>query len=388
MHTILIIGGGFGGVRLAQRLSRVSGVHTKLIDPKTYMQYYAANYRLATGGSALETCISYASLLKGKSVEHVKDSVASVDTAAKIAVGVSGSKYSYDTLIVASGSESSFFGIPGADEHSFGIRTADESLKLRTHMTEVFETAKTAAPEEKTALLHFIVIGGGATGVELASELPAYTRKLAGIHGIDASLITIDLIEAMPRVLGLLSEKVSAKVLKRLHSLGVNVFLNRSVIREDTAELVMKDMQMKSKTIIWTAGMKAARVTSSLMGLPLDKRGRIVVDDRMRAQGFENVFAIGDAASTKYSGMAQTAIADADYVAKAIAARVAKKEIAPYVQPLPAYSVPVGSGWAATVYHGITMFGRVGWIMRRAADLRAFLMFLPLKQAWAAFRAG
>ncbi len=388
MHTIVIIGGGFGGVRLAQRLSHVSGVHIKLIDPKTYMQYYAANYRLATGGSALETCISYASLLKGDNVEHVKDAVASVDTAAGVAVGVSGSRYAYDTLVVASGSESSFFGIPGADEHSFGIRTADESLKLRTHMTEVFRAATTATPEEKTALLHFIVIGGGATGVELASELPAYTKKLAKIHGVDPSLITIDLIEAMPRVLGLLSERVSAKVLKRLHALGINVFLNRSVIREETAELVMKDMQMKSKTIIWTAGMKAARVTSSLAGLALDKRGRIVVDDRMHAQGFDNVFAIGDAASTKYSGMAQTAVADADYVAGAIAARVSAKSVAPYAQPMPAYSVPVGTGWAATVYHGITTFGRLGWMMRRAADLRAFLMFLPPKQAWAAFRAG
>ncbi len=388
MHNVLIVGGGFGGIRAAQLLSKNRQLSIRLIDPKSYMEYHAAVYRLVTGRSATETCIPYSELLKGRKVELVKDSVSAIDLTTKTATGVSGSRYSYDSLILAVGSETSYFGIKGVEEHSYGIKTIDEALRLKRHIHDIFSSVKNAKPDEKAPALHIVVIGGGASGVELAGELASYTRTVARKNAVDTSLITIDLIEAMPRVLPQLPENVSKRTLARLRTLGVNVLLNRSVVKEEQDQLFLKDMQMTAKTIVWTAGMKANRLASMVPGITVDKRGRAIVDASLSVTDHNGVYVIGDAAATKFSGMAQTALSDAAYVASAIAAKAAGKKVAAYVQPAPAYSVPVGPRWAATVYHGVQFFGFIGWCMRRAADFRAFASLLPLTAAFRAYIGG
>ncbi len=382
--NILIIGGGFGGVKAAQILGRDRRCAVRLVDPKAYMEYHAATYRLTTGRSALEVCIPYTELLRGSGAEVVKDAVVSIDPAKKQAVGLSASTYDYDELILAIGCESSYFGIQGVEEHAYSINSVDDALKLRRHIHDSFEKAKTTPPEEKVPLLHVAVIGGGASGTELAGEFAAYTRSLAKAHGIDPSLVTIDLIEAMTRVLPGLPEHLSAKAHQRLRELGVNVYLNRSVVREEVDKLFLKDMQMTTKTVVWTAGLKANGMTATIPGLSLDKRGRVLVDDHLRALGVSHVSVIGDVASTKYSGMAQTALADAAYVAKSIRTG---SPVA-YVQPAPAYAVPVGPGYAVVLYHGMSFSGSIGWFLRRAADFRAFLSMLGLAPSIRAFLAG
>lgn len=388
MHRVLIVGGGFGGIKAAQDLSRSPEMSVRLIDPKSFMEYHAAVYRLVTGRSANETCIPYADLLRGTNVELVKDKVVTIDLALKTATGTSGSRYNYDSVILAVGSETSYFGIKGVQEHAYGIKTTDEALRLKRHIHEIFQSAKSLQPQEQSPALYIVVIGGGASGVELSGELASYARTRARKHGIDRSLIRIDLIEAMPRLLPALPERVSRKVLLRLTRLGVNVLLNRSVVREEAGELFLKDMQINSKTIIWTAGMKANRLASLIPGVQTDKRGCAIVDQYLALQGCPDAYVIGDAASTKYAGMAQTAIADAAFVARLIRAKAEGRTLAPYVQPPPAYSVPVGPRWAATVYHGLQFFGSIGWFLRRAADLRAFLSLLPVAAALRTFIAG
>ncbi len=388
MHKILIVGGGFGGIKAAQDLSWNLNFSVRIIDPKTYMEYHAAVYRLVTGRSATETCIPYAALLKNRNVELVKDSVVNIDLAAKTATGASRSRYAYDSLILAVGSETSYFGIKGVQEHAFGIKTIDEALRLKRHIHAVFQSVKSVKSADQAPALHIVVIGGGASGIEIAGELAWYTRSLARKHGVDASLITIDLIEAMPRLLPMFPERVSARVLSRLRYLGVNVLLNRSVVKEEADRLFLKDMQMTARTVIWTAGMKANRLASIVPGVAVDKRGRANVDQFLVIPGFQDAYVIGDAAATKFSGMAQTALADAKYVARFITAKTQGEMIAPYVQPAPAYSVPVGPRYAATVYHGMQFFGGLGWFMRRAADFRAFLSLLPLMEAIRAFLGG
>ncbi len=388
MHNVLIVGGGFGGIRAAQLLSNYNDISVRLIDPKSYMEYHAAVYRLVTGRSAVETCIPYADLLRGKNVELVKDSVVGVDTETRVATGQSGSRYTYDSLILAVGSETSYFGIKGVEEHSFGIKTIEEALRLKRHIHEIFANVQSVQQDKKAPALHIVVIGGGASGVELSGELASYTRALAKKYSVDPSLITIDIIEAMPRLLPMFPERVSRKVVARLRSLGVNILLNRSVIFEETNQLFLKDMKMTAGTVVWTAGMKANRLASMIPHISVDKRGRAIIDQFLSTPTCSNVYVIGDAAATKYSGMAQTALSDAGYVAKYIVAKKAGKILAPYNQPAPAYSVPVGPRWAATVYHGVQFFGFIGWFMRRAADFRAFLSLLPLPAAITAYRGG
>lgn len=380
---VLILGGGFGGVKLAQLLGKNKLFQVRLMDPKSYMEYHAATYRLTTGRSAMEVCIPYTTLLKNTNVEVVRDSAASVDPEKKQVTGTSGSTYAYDVLVVSFGCESSYFGIEGVEQNAFSINSVDDALKLRSHIHDCFENVQTAKQEEKTSLLHVAVIGGGASGVELAGELAWYTKTIAKKHKVDASLVSIDLIEAMPRLLPGLPETLSEKALQRLRTLGVNVYLNRSVVKESLETLFLKDMQMTTKTVVWTAGLKGHRLAAAIPGVTVDKRGRIIVDEALRAVGVPDVYAIGDIASTKYAGMAQTALSDASFVSKHLQSPHVK-----YVQPAPSYAVPVGPGSAVVLYHGMKFSGRIGWFLRRAADARAFLSMMSTVDAFKTFMSG
>jgi NADH:ubiquinone reductase (H+-translocating) len=385
---VLIVGGGFGGVKAAQILSKDKRFHVRLVDPKSFMEYHAATYRMTTGRSAMEVCIPYRDLLKYTETELIRDAITAIDPVKKEATGQSGSVYGYDYLIFGVGCESSYFGIEGVEQNAFSINSVDDALVLRSHIHDLFDKVKVAKPDEKAALLHIAVIGGGASGVELAGELAWYTRMLSRQHAIDASLVSIDLIEAMPRLLPLLPEKLSAYALQRLRTLGVNVYLNRSVVKETIDTLFLKDMQMTTKTVVWTAGLKGNRLAASIPGLALDKRGRIVVDGFLRPAGTDGMYVIGDVASTKYSGMAQTALADAAYAASAILAEADSRKVPPYTQPAPAYAVPVGPGAAVVLWHGLQFTGSVGWFLRRAADMRAFLSMLKPLDAIRTFLSG
>lgn len=390
MRTILIVGGGFGGIKAAQELSKSSVPDTRirLIDPKLYLEYHAAVYRLVTGRSPAEVCIPYADLLSGTSVEHVRDAVASIDLNAKIAIGSSGSRYAYDTLILAVGGETSYFGIEGVERHSYCLGSVEQAIALKNHVHAAFAAAKTLPRDKQASLLHFVVIGGGASGVEMAGALAVYAKRLSREHDIDPSRIKIDLVEALPRLLSTMPEKVSRKVEKRLRRLGVNLLLNQSVVKRGAEELFLKDTRINTKTVVWTAGVKASALLSTIEGMPLDKRGRVLVDATLRIPGRPDVFVIGDAAATTYAGMAQTALADAAYVSKAIRLERNGSSAPAYRQPAPAYAVPAGPGWAAVQYHGFLFFGRIGWMLRRAADFRAFLSLLPLPAALRAYRGG
>ena len=388
-HKVLIVGGGFGGVKAAQILGRDPKFSVQMIDPKSFMEYHAAVYRLATGRSPGEVCVPYSALLKGTSVEHCRATIVDIDQSKKRVTDSSGGVYSYDTLILATGCEAAFFGIVGIEEHAFGIDGVQNALKLKRHIHDAFEHAKNASDKsEQVKALHIVVVGGGASGVELAGEFASYTKALARQHGVDPSLVTVDLIEAMPRVLPGLPESLSKAAEGRLRSLGVNMYLNRSVIREESDSLFLKDMEITTKTVVWTAGLKANRLATTIKGATLDKRGRCMVDGYLRMQGVNDIYAIGDTASTTHSGMAQTALSDARYVCSHLQAILKGKEPKLYTQSAPAYAVPVGPLYAVVLYHGIRATGFLGWVLRRAADLRAFLNLMPLQHAITAFLAG
>ncbi len=387
---ILIVGGGFGGVRAALDLS-AKNVDAKitLIDGRSYLEYYAALYRVVAGRSPTEVCVPYARIFKGKNVEVVKDVVNGVDLAHRVVRGESGAHYGYDYLVLAVGSETAYFGIPGMQELSYGMKSAHEALELKRHLHEVFNEARTARDSsERSQAAHIVVIGAGPSGVELAGELAVYARKLAKQHGISPSLVSIDLVEAMSRVLPTLEQEMSDRVLQRLHALGVNVLLGRSVTKEEAEQVYLKDMQMKTKTVVWTAGVKANSMLAKIEGLQLDRRGRAEVDEHRRAKFHPEVFVIGDAAASQYSGTAQTAVRDGGYVADAISRDLQGEPLVPCENHPSAFAIPVGPGWAAVAFGPLRVYGRLGWWMRRAADLKVFLSMLSPFEAVRAWMSG
>ena len=388
--SILIIGGGFGGIQAALSLARkkIPAAGIRLIDPKSYFEYHAALYRFATGSSPMEACIPYRDIFEGSGIDVVEDSAAKIDLTEKVVTGASGSHYHFDTLILALGSVTTTFGIEGIEQHSYGMKSATEAIRLKLHIESAFNEATLADIERKKTLLHLVVVGGGATGVELAGELASYTRMLALRHRLDLSLVQIDLIEATERILGNLPPRVSALVEKRLRSLGVNVITGKSLMKEDAAGIALKDGNVKTSTVVWTAGVRANPLLQNTIGLTVDRKGRVEVDEKLQAKGQRNVFILGDAAVTKFSGMAQTAIGDGRFVADVIEAGILKSDMPAYRQVPPFYSVPVGRKWAMWCRGDTVIAGYAGWILRRLADFRVYRNFLPFWKAVRALRCG
>ncbi|MDQ5971663.1 MAG: Pyr redox 2 protein [Patescibacteria group bacterium] len=384
-QKVIIVGGGFAGIRCALDLAKKNLPNKKivLISNKTYFEYYPRIYRVVTGESPLEVCIPLEEIFKNKNVEIILDEITGVDLKQNTITGSSGSTYHYNEIVLALGSETVYFNIEGVKERSYGFKSINEALNLKKHLHKVFDIYLSSKKEDVVASLHIVVVGGGPSGVELVGELTRYMPHLANLHGIDNNFVTIDMIEASSRLVPTLPEGVSARIHNKLHSLGVNIFLNRSVEKEDIDQILTKDMSMKSNTLIWTAGSKTNHFYGMIPGLNLHRNGRVIIDEYLHAEGFENVYIIGDAANTKYAGLAQTAIYDGTYMANVIASKSANKKLPVYIPQKVSYAVPVGRRWAAVSMGPLQIYGLLGYLIREIADLKFFLSILPWNKALA-----
>lgn len=388
---VVIVGGGFGGVTAALVLARarVPGLKIVVVSDKPHLEYTSALYRLVTGRSPLEVCIPLRDVFEGLQVEVDEDVIDNIELDQNLCWGKSGSRYRYDYLVIAVGSETSYYNTPGLRELAFGFKSINEALALKRHLHEVFsECARTKDKGAQVCQSHFVIVGGGATGTEVAGELAVYAKKLAKMHGVDESLVTIDVIQSPNRVMPLLPEDMSRVIEKRLRSLGANVYLNRRVVKEDVENVYMKDMEMKAKTLIWTAGVQSHWLLKQTKGLEVDDKGRMVVDRYLRSKGHKNVFGVGDVVASEYAGMAQTANDHGKAVGKNILRELRGEKLLEHKDKKPIYAIPVGPGWAAVLWGERRFYGLMGWTLRRLADLRFFMSILPLMKAIAAWRYG
>jgi len=394
-HTIVVVGAGFAGVRAAQNLSkkRLPKTRVILLSNKHHFEYYPALYKVVTGRSPLEVCIPLSEIFPNNRVEVIIDEAESFDIGGKKVIGKSGSAYQYEYLILALGSETVYFDIPGLKENSFGFKSINEALRLKNHLHSLFDKHAGLSPSELEENFHIAVVGGGASGVELSAELARYAKELAKRHEMDSVPMKITLIEAAPQLVPMLPEKVSAKISARLKKLGIVVMANEAVTEENHDALFMKDGQKKdgtmpTKTVIWTSGVKPNHLYGTIAGIEMEKNGRVVVKETLEARGVPNVFILGDAADTKYSGMAQTALYDGAFVADAIARRISGKKIISYHPHKAAYSIPVGRGWALFMTGPLAFYGCIPYLIRQFIDLSFFFSILPCMAAIRAFKNG
>ncbi len=388
-HRIVIVGGGFGGIRVALELSKFGGeFDITLINDKPHFEYHAALYRVVTGRSPLEVCIPLSTIFANSPVRLVEDTIGTIYPKTKQLLGQDGAKYQYDSLVLALGSETAFFNIPGLREHSFTLKSIDDALRLKRHLHEVFIDAAVGLKNGQRRPIHIVLVGGGPTGVELSGELAIYARKMARRHQLDPNTVIIDLFESADRLLGMLDKKVSELAFRRLHRLGVNIFLNTPILEHRIEAAYLADMKLKTKTLIWTAGVTTNRLITKIKSLILDRTGRVLVDLSMQAKGAHDLYVIGDAAASVYSGMAQTAIYDGAFVAECLRRKLHGRPPAAYRPRQPVSAIPIGPGWAAVVTKIGVIDGRLGWWLRRAADWRYFASILPLPKALLAFTDG
>ncbi|MEK7535113.1 MAG: FAD-dependent oxidoreductase [Patescibacteria group bacterium] len=388
-HRVVIVGGGFGGIRAAQQLAHHSDeFDITLISDKPHFEYHAALYRVVTGRSPLEVCIPLSTIFENSPVKVVEDTIQTVYPKTKQILGKDGSKYLYDSLILALGSENAYLNVPGLKEHSFTLRSINDALRLKEHIHEVFINTAISLKNGQRQPIHIVLVGGGPTGVELSGELAIYARRMAERHRLDPNTIIIDLFESGDRLLAMLDKKVSEMAFERLHHLGVNIFLNTPILENRIEAAYLADMKLKTKTLVWTAGVTTNELYSKIKGLSFNTMGRVLVDLSMQAKGTSNLYVIGDAAASIYSGMAQTAFYDGVFVAECLRRKLHGRPMATYKPHKPISAIPIGPGWAIGITTIGVFRGKLGWILRRMADLRFFNSILPLKKALMAFFDG
>lgn len=387
---VIVVGGGFAGIETARQIAfrSSSSVQVTLISNKSYFEYYPGLYRVVTGSSPIEVAIPLEEMLPSN-VEVLIDTVISVNVDQKKIVCKETGEYTADYLVLALGSETTYFDVPGLDTMSFGFKSIKEANRLKEHIVNLFKTHAHPSQSELISHFHIVVVGGGPSGVEVAGDLAIFLKKIAKLTEVDPSFITIDLIESNPRVVPQLPPEASAKILAQLRKLGVNIFLNRKLEREEVEHVFMNDMSLKAKTVIWTAGTRLNQLYSSISGLEFAQNRRVVVDDYMQAHGHKNVYIVGDAANTKYSGLAQTAIYDGGFVAKQILGQIrgsTKRKI--YIPKKVAFSIPVGDNWGVFVDGPIKIYGYTAYLIRHAIDFIYFAGIVAPLKFFSLFKEG
>jgi NADH dehydrogenase len=374
--NITVVGGGFGGVKAALELAKNKRARITLITDKPDFQYYPALYGTATGKSHLQSWVPLGEIFaRFSNVNIIIDSVTKIDKDKHTLQSESGTVYTYHRLILALGSVTTYFGIEGLDTYSYGIKSYDEIRRLQQHLLEEFSKPHGADK-------HFLIIGGGPTGVELASSLGAYLKELKIHFKQPEPRISINLIEATPRVLPRMSEKASKLVAARLKKLGVHVETNKKVEAETADALIVSGRPIKSHTVIWTSGVaNNPFFKANADQFKLSPNGKVIVDAHLRAS--KDIYVIGDNAFTQFSGLAQTALRDGVFVAKHILKESNKK----YKAKMPPVVVPVGEGWAIFEYKKIRFGGWLGALIRQAADFVGYKDILPFGQALGVWRA-
>ncbi|MFZ1360976.1 MAG: NAD(P)/FAD-dependent oxidoreductase [Candidatus Saccharimonadales bacterium] len=377
---VTIVGGGFGGVKTALVLAKQRNMQVTLISDRPDFQYYPALYGAATGHSKRQAWIPLGEIFGDvRNVQVYIDTITSIDKDAKELTASSGKVYEYDHCVLALGSVTTYFGIKGLDEFAHGIKSAEEITRLKEHLY-------TQMGEQRTIDKNYVIIGGGPTGVELAATLGSYLERLRVYYKLPQSKIRVTLVEASPRLLPRMSETTSRRVKKRLEKLGVKIETNKVVQSENADTLMVSDRPIKSQTVIWTSGVaNNPFYKANEQQFEFSKNGKIVVDEYMRAG--KNLYVIGDNAFTPYSGLAQIALHDAQFVADNLIRHQEQRTLRAYHAVMPPVVVPVGENWAAFEWRKLRLYGYLASLLRRAADVIGYSDILPLGHALNVFQS-
>lgn len=299
-QRVVIIGGGFAGIALAKKL-RNQKLQVVLLDKHNYHTFQPLLYQVATGGLEAGS-IAYPIR---KVIQQYKDfyfrltSVKEIDTENQKIISEIGDLH-YDYLVIATGSKTNYFGNKEIERNSMSMKTIPQSLNIRSLILENFEQAvliKDAT--ERNALMNFVLVGGGPTGVELAGALAEMKKAILqkDYPDLDIDKMQINLIQSGDRILNTMSEKSSAAAEKFLLKLGVKIWKNVRVSNYDGRIInTNSDLTFDAATVIWTAGVQGAKVAGLDAASFIEKVDRIRVNEFSQVAGYENVFAIGDIA--------------------------------------------------------------------------------------------
>lgn len=297
---VVIIGAGFGGLRLARRLNNKAGFEVMLIDRFNYHQFQPLFYQVATAGLDASN-ISFPLrkvFQKSKNVRIRLAELKEIKPATNTII-TDAEEITYDVLVLATGADTNFFGNTEIADHAFPMKSTVEALQLRYRLLQNFEHALTVTdPIELQRLMNVIVVGGGPTGVEVSGALAEMKKYILPKEypELDFSKMNIYLLEGSGKTLGAMSDKSAIQSQEYLKKLGVNVMTNTIVKNYNGADVLLNDGNLlSSRTVIWAAGIKG-NVPIGIDSNLIAKGNRIKIDRRCKVTGYHNIYAIGDLA--------------------------------------------------------------------------------------------
>lgn len=375
---LVIVGGGFAGLTLARSLKHVSpkSLRVTIVSDAASFRYCPALYRIATGHREREGIIPIHQIIDDlPNAEFIHDAALRIDRSERTITLRGGKHLHYDYAVLALGATTSYFNIPGLQENSYDIKTPHGLQQLRHHLHQTLIDDQ--APDK-----NYLVVGAGPTGIELSAALLSYMQRVVRRHRLRKRKINISLIEAANRPAPALSEAASHVISRRLRSLGIHLRLNSAVEAETADSLQVGGTSIPSHTVIWVAGVTANPFfRKNETQFTLNPRGKVVVDDFLRVDA--HTFVIGDNAATTYSGLAQTAVHNARYVAKHIKAQLrSSRYTRPYKPQTPITIIPGGHNWAIACYKKLYISGRLAAVLRIVADLVGYSDVMGIRKAF------
>src|SRR5438445_12942788 len=380
-HRVVILGGGFGGLSAAQKLKRAQ-VDVTLIDRRNFHLFQPLLYQVATGSlSPGEIAAPLRGVLsRQKNTRVLLGEAVDVDPQAKRVILRDGAAFEYDSLIVATGTQTSYYGNDSWQEWAPSLKSVEEATAIRHKILYAFERAERAAtPEEAGAWLTFVIVGAGATGLELSGALAEIARETLrhDFRKIDPQKARIILMEGAPRVLVPFPEDLSAKAEKLVAGLGVEVLKGVMVTNIDARGVTFKRGELSevlaAKTVLWAGGVTATsfgRKLAERTKSESDRSGRIKVNRDLTIPNFPDIFIIGDLAhavdekGAPLPGVAQVAMQGGAYAARVLRAHLEGKRVPPPFHYFNKGEMAViGRAAAVANIFGIHVSGLLAWLM-------------------------
>jgi NADH:ubiquinone reductase (H+-translocating) len=370
LHRVVIVGAGFGGLECALRL-KGAPVAITLVDRRNHHLFQPLLYQVATASLATsEIAWPIRYLLRGRpDVTTLFANVNGVDAANKRVLLEDGDTLPYDTLVLATGVRHAYFGHDEWEPFAPGLKTLEDATTLRRRILVAFERAERESdPEKRAALLTFVIIGAGPTGVELAGTIAELARDTLppDFRNIDTHKTRVVLIEAGPRVLAGFPDDLSAYAQRSLEDVGVEVILGQPVTECSADGVVFGGKPLHARTLIWAAGVRASRAAEWLHA-PADRAGRLQVQPDLTVPDHPDIFAIGDtvaiadAKGNPVPGIAPAAKQQGRHVAASIKARLAGGTTTPFRYNHSGSLAQIGKRKAVIDFGWLKLRGTIAW---------------------------